>query len=125
MTRLQKILADAGLGSRRTIEQWIREGRVTVAGQVARLGGRASLQDEVCLDGRVVRLERSHAGPQLLLYNKPLGEVATRRDPQGRPTVFDGLPQAGSGRWINVGRLDVNTSGLLLFTTEGELAHAL
>jgi len=126
MIRLQKLLAQAGLGSRRTLEEWIRAGRITVAGRVARLGDRAGPTDEVCLDGSKLDLESAHgAPPELLLYYKPLGEVTTRRDPQGRPTVFERLPPPRQGRWISVGRLDVNTCGLLLLTTDGALAHHL
>ena len=124
--RLQKLLAGAALGSRRTIEQWIRAGRVTVRGAVAQLGDRASPGDVICVDGKVIALlAEAAAQQQLLIYHKPLGEVTTRSDPQNRPTVFEVLPPPPSGRWINVGRLDVNTSGLLLFTTDGELAHRL
>ena len=126
MIRLQKLLAEAGLGSRRTIEDWIRAGRVSVAGRRAQLGDRASRTDEVCLDGRRLDLlGEAGAAAELLLYYKPVGEVTTRRDPQGRPTVFERLPRPRQGRWISVGRLDVNTSGLLLLTTDGELAHRL
>ena len=126
--RIQKLLADAGLGSRRAIEEWIRAGRITVAGRVAQLGDRATASDEICLDGRRVALvgggTETGTG-EVLLYHKPVGEVTTRSDPQGRPTVFERLPELDRGRWITVGRLDVNTSGLLLFTSDGELAHRL
>jgi 23S rRNA pseudouridine2605 synthase len=126
MTRLQKLLAAAGLGSRRSIEQWIRDGRITVAGRVAQLGDRAGPADEVRLDGRKLDLDSAVLpARELLLYHKPVGEMTTRSDPQGRPTVFERLPTPRNGRWITVGRLDVNTSGLLLFTTDGELAHRL
>jgi len=126
MIRLQKLLAAAGLGSRRTIEEWIRAGRVTIGGRVARLGDRATSADEVCLDGAKLQLGGApSAARELLLYYKPVGEVTTRSDPQRRPTVFERLPPPRNGRWIAVGRLDVNTSGLLLLTTDGELAHRL
>ena len=130
MTRLQKLLAGAGHGSRRSIEQWIRAGRLTLNGRTAQLGDRASADDDIRLDGRPLELDATalqaaseHA--EVLLYHKPTGEVTTRRDPQGRPTAFEHLPPARAGRWIVIGRLDVNTSGLLLFTTDGELAHRL
>jgi 23S rRNA pseudouridine2605 synthase len=118
------LLAGGGHGSRRAIEEWIRAGRVTVNGRTAQLGDRAQPGDDVRLDGTPLATEgaESHA---VLLYNKPLGEVTTRSDPQGRPTVFDRLPPVAQGRWIVVGRLDFMTSGLLLFTTDGELAHRL
>jgi 23S rRNA pseudouridine2605 synthase len=125
MIRLQKLLAQAGLGSRRTIEEWIRAGRVTVAGRTAQLGDRATPGDEVRLDGRRLELEPAGTAEELLLYYKPTGEVTTRHDPQGRPTIFERLPPPAHGRWINVGRLDVNTTGLLLLTTDGGLAHRL
>jgi 23S rRNA pseudouridine2605 synthase len=125
--RLQKLLASAGLGSRRAIEEWIRAGRVTLNGRPAQLGDRAGPADDLRVDGRRVTVgpATEPPPPELLLYHKPLGEVTTRRDPEGRPTVFERLPAPRHGRWINVGRLDVNTSGLLLFTTDGELAHRL
>lgn len=124
--RLQKALAAAGHGSRRTIEEWIRQGRITVNGRPARLGDRVSPGDDVRLDGRPLTLAAPEATVrQVLLYHKPVGEVTTRRDPGGRRTVFERLPAPRAGRWIVIGRLDVNTSGLLLFTTDGELAHAL
>ena len=124
--RLQKLLAAAGIGSRRQVEEWIARGRLTVAGRMAKLGDRAGPDDEIRLDGRRLDLGPPEpAARQALIYHKPVGEVTTRRDPQGRPTVFDRLPPPEQGRWIVVGRLDVNTSGLLLFTTDGELAHRL
>jgi 23S rRNA pseudouridine2605 synthase len=128
--RIQKLLAAAGLGSRRGIEEWLASGRLSVNGQVAKLGDRAELGDRFELDGRRLALpgaapQSSASGPAVLLYHKPVGEVTTRRDPQGRPTVFERLPPAPSGRWVAVGRLDVNTSGLLLFTNDGALAHRL
>jgi 23S rRNA pseudouridine2605 synthase len=123
--RLQKLLAGAGHGSRRAIEEWIRAGRVTVNDKVAALGDRATPADRICLDGRPLDLGGTRAATEVLLYHKPLGEVTTRNDPEGRPTVFERLPPPATGRWIVVGRLDVNTSGLLLFTNDGELAHRL
>lgn len=125
--RLQKVLAAAGLGSRRGIEDWIREGRVCIDGRVAALGDRVAAGAAVTVDGKPVPLGPAAAAAPaaLLLYHKPVGEVTTRSDPAGRPTVFDRLPPPAAGRWIVVGRLDVNTTGLLLFTTDGELAHRL
>src|SRR5687767_768987 len=123
--RLQKLLAGAGHGSRRAIEEWIRAGRVAVNDKVAVLGDRATAADRICLDGRPLDLGGTRASTEVLLYHKPLGEVTTRNDPEGRPTVFERLPPPATGRWIVVGRLDVNTSGLLLFTNDGELAHRL
>lgn len=108
------------------MEEWIRAGRLSIDGRTAQLGDRATAEDDIRLDGR--RLELGAAQPgnrEVLLYYKPVGEVTTRSDPQGRPTVFERLPAPAAGRWINVGRLDVNTSGLLLLTTDGELAHRL
>jgi 23S rRNA pseudouridine2605 synthase len=119
--RLQKLLARAGLGSRREIETWIAAGRVTIAGRVAQLGERAGPGDAIAVDGRPVALTASASG-RVLIYHKPEGELVTRRDPQGRPTVFERLPP---GRWIAVGRLDINSAGLLLFTDDGELANRL
>jgi len=124
--RLQKLLAEAGLGSRRAVEDWVRAGRVTVGGRRAQLGDRANAGDDVRLDGKRLKLGTGEATPhELLLYYKPTGEVTTRSDPEGRPTVFERLPPPRRGRWINVGRLDVNTTGLLLLTTDGRLAHRL
>jgi 23S rRNA pseudouridine2605 synthase len=123
--RIQKLLAEAGHGSRRGIEEWIRAGRITVNGRVATLGERATATDRICLDGNLLDLGGTRDSVEVLLYNKPVGEVTTRSDPEGRPTVFDHIPPPASGRWIVVGRLDVNTSGLLLFTNDGDLAHRL
>ena len=123
--RLQKLLAGAGHGSRRGIEEWIRAGRVTINDRVAVLGDRASDADRVCLDGKPLELGGRREAVEVLLYHKPVGEVTTRADPENRPTVFERLPPPATGRWIVVGRLDVNTSGLLLFTNDGDLAHRL
>lgn len=128
--RIQKLLAAAGLGSRRGIEEWLAAGRLAVNGRVAKPGDRAEPGDQFTLDGRPLRLPQAPgaaaaAAPAVLLYHKPVGEVTTRHDPQGRPTVFDRLPPAPAGRWVVVGRLDVNTSGLLVFTNDGALAHRL
>ena len=124
--RLQKVLARAGLGSRRQIEDWIRDGRVQVNGQPARLGQKVSGRERIAVDGKKVNLK---SGEQVvaatILYHKPAGEICSRDDPDGRPSVFSALPRPPGGRWISVGRLDINTSGLLLFTTDGELAHRL
>jgi 23S rRNA pseudouridine2605 synthase len=122
--RLQKLLAAAGLGSRREIESWIEAGRVTIGGRVAKLGERASVADEIAVDGRRVALSPS-AAPRVIAYHKPVGQLVTRSDPEGRPTVFASLPPLKGGRWVPVGRLDANSSGLLLFTDSGELANRL
>jgi len=122
--KLQKVLARAGLGSRRQIENWIRQGRVQVNQQVAILGARVNPRDEICVDGYSVD-PLAKAPRQILCYHKPVGEICTRSDPEGRPTVFDKLPKLKLGRWISVGRLDISTAGLLLLTTDGELAHRL
>src|SRR6202050_4610772 len=124
--RLQKLLAASGHGSRRQIEQWIRAGRLKVNGHVAELGERAEATADIRLDDRPRRrVGAAVAGRGVLIYHKPVSEVTTRSDPQGRPTVFERLPGPRAGRWIVIGRLDVNTTGLLLFTTDGELAHRL
>jgi 23S rRNA pseudouridine2605 synthase len=124
--RLQKVLARAGFGSRRQIEDWIREGRISVNGERAEIGASVEETDLVKIDGRMVSIAVDPArAARTLLYHKPAGELTTRRDEAGRPTVFDNLPRIKTGRWISVGRLDFNTSGLLLVTTDGELAHRL
>lgn len=123
--RLQKIMAAAGLGSRRALEQEIKDGAVRINDSVAHLGQTASAGDRISFDGREWRVIDTRPAQRSLVYNKPTGEVTTRSDPQGRPTVFDSLPAIRGARWIAVGRLDINTSGLLLMTTDGELAHAM
>lgn len=122
--KLQKILAQVGLGSRREMERWIEQGRIQLNGEVAKLGERATAADEIKVDGKVIDHQVKTAR-RVLAYNKPEGEVCTRNDPEGRPTVFDNLPKLKGERWIAVGRLDINTAGLLLFTTDGELANKL
>jgi 23S rRNA pseudouridine2605 synthase len=124
--RLQKVLANAGLGSRREIEEWIRAGRVKVDGRVAQLGDRVSAEAQISVDGRRVGQRRLHTAERyVIMYNKPEGEIVSRDDPEGRDTVFAHLPRLHGGRWIAVGRLDVNSAGLLLFTNDGELANRL
>ncbi|MFC2991152.1 MULTISPECIES: 23S rRNA pseudouridine(2605) synthase RluB [Halomonas] len=124
--KLQKVLARAGLGSRREMEAAIADGRVKVNGQVATLGDRIEMRDRVLFDSRPVTLRGAEEVPRrVIMYNKPEGELCTRKDPEGRRTVFDRLPRLKGERWIAIGRLDINTSGLLLFTTDGELANRL
>lgn len=124
--KLQKVLARAGLGSRRELETWIEAGRVEVNGRKATLGDRVEPSDTVRVDGRVITTEAPEEQKvRVIMYHKPAGEVCSRNDPEGRATVFDNLPVLHGQRWVQVGRLDLNTSGLLLFTTDGELAHRL
>ncbi|MFO8045783.1 MAG: 23S rRNA pseudouridine(2605) synthase RluB [Halomonas sp.] len=124
--KLQKVLARAGFGSRREMETAIADGRVKVNGQVATLGDRIEMRDRVLFDSRPVTLRGAEEVPRrVIMYNKPEGELCTRKDPEGRRTVFDRLPRLKGERWIAIGRLDINTSGLLLFTTDGELANRL
>jgi 23S rRNA pseudouridine2605 synthase len=124
--KLQKVLARSGYGSRREMERWIEEGRVSLNGHRAKLGDRASRHDQIAIDGHAATIVSEAESPRrVLIYNKPLGEISTRHDPEGRPTVYDHLPPLKQGRWIAIGRLDINTSGLLVFTTDGELANLM
>ncbi|HLV78505.1 MAG TPA: pseudouridine synthase [Marinobacter sp.] len=124
--RVQKLLARAGVGSRREIEGWMEAGRLIVNGQIAGPGHKATIKDTFELDGKI--LDVASAGAvvrRVLIYNKPEGEISSRKDPEGRPTVFDRLPRLKDLRWISIGRLDINTTGLVMFTTDGELANRL
>lgn len=123
--RLQKVMAQSGHGSRRNIEILIAQGHITINGQVAKLGDLVGPGDRVKLDGRLIQLRFGGQLPRVLLYHKPEGEICTRDDPEGRPTVFAKLPKVNNARWVSIGRLDFNTSGLLIFTTNGELANLL
>ncbi|PAX99400.1 23S rRNA pseudouridine(2605) synthase RluB [Pseudoalteromonas sp. HM-SA03] len=124
--KLQKVLARAGVGSRREMEKYIESNRVSVDGKVAKLGDRVEETSVIRVDGHIVKIEQQEARIcRVLMYHKPEGELCTRRDPQGRRTVFDRLPKLDGDRWIAIGRLDINTSGLLLFTNDGELANRL
>ncbi|GMQ91967.1 MAG: hypothetical protein BMS9Abin11_1284 [Gammaproteobacteria bacterium] len=123
--KLQKVLARAGLGSRRQMEQWIEAGRVSVDGSVVTIGTRVDPQQVIRVDGHILSSTATKFTRRVLLYHKPEGEVCTRRDPEGRPTIFTRLPRISKGRWIGIGRLDINTSGLMLLTTDGELANRL
>jgi 23S rRNA pseudouridine2605 synthase len=123
--KLQKVLAQSGIGSRRDIEEWIAEGKIEVNGEVAHVGQRISFGDRVRVNGKEVRVRISPPNPRILAYHKPTGEVSTFNDPEGRPTVFRTLPRVQGQKWQSVGRLDINTEGLLLFTNSGELANQL
>jgi 23S rRNA pseudouridine2605 synthase len=124
--KLQKVLARAGVGSRREMEKYIESNRVSVNGKVARLGDRVEENAVIRVDGHVVKIEQQEERVcRVLMYHKPEGELCTRKDPEGRRTVFDRLPRLDGDRWIAIGRLDINTSGLLLFTNDGELANRL
>lgn len=124
--KLQKALARLGLGSRRQMEEVIREGRVSVNGQIAGIGDRVKQGDEIRIDGRLLRyIPENEKRRRVLMYYKPEGEICSAHDPEGRPTVFERLPSLSHDRWVMVGRLDINSTGLLLFTNDGELAHRL
>jgi 23S rRNA pseudouridine2605 synthase len=125
--RLQKWLAGQGLGSRREIERWIVAGRIEVDGQTAELGLKVSGEEHICVNGKALRKPRADEQQKhrVLIYNKPPGEICSRSDPQGRRTVFHSLPKIIGARWITIGRLDFQTAGLLLVTTDGELANTM
>ncbi len=122
--RIQKVLARAGVASRREVEDWIRAGRVTVNGKVVTPGFVVSPSSRIFIDGKPVRI-RPQKNAKVIAYHKPTGQICSRKDPAGRPTVFESLPRLRGSRWVSVGRLDFNTSGLLLFTTDGGLANRL
>lgn len=123
--RLQKVLANAGLASRREIEKWIEAERIKVNGKIAILGTRVSSKDKIFVDDKPFYFSNDEIVNQTIAYHKPIGQICSRNDPEGRDTVFSHLPKLKNQRWISVGRLDINTSGLLLFTTDGELANKL
>ena len=123
--RLQKFLARMGLGSRRQIEDWIRQGRITVNGVPAQLGVSVNGAEKIGIDGKLIQVRAFGQQRRVLAYYKPVGEIASRHDPEGRTTIFEHLPSLRDGRWIVVGRLDLNTQGLLLITNDGELANRL
>ena len=123
--RIQKILANEGIVSRRQAENLIREGRIKVNGQEAILGMSISRSDLIEIDGKAVEISEGTNPLRVLMYNKKVGEISSTKDPEGRPSVFLALPKISKGKWISVGRLDINTSGLMLFTNNGELANKL
>ena len=125
-TRIHKILADHGIGSRRGIESLIKQRKVKVNGELATLGQLVSEHDIFEVEGRTVRLSKKDSSKKrILMYNKKIGEISSRNDPDHKKTIFDSLPKLKSGRWVSVGRLDINTSGLILFTNDGSLANQL
>ncbi len=125
MDRIQKFLAHQGVASRRQVDRMLQDGRISVNGQTAKPGDQVNGQEKIALDGKIIRINQNDLKPKLLMYHKPVGEVCSRSDPEGRKDVFSSLPGLGSGRWVSIGRLDINTSGLILFTNQGELANRL
>lgn len=126
LEKIQKILANRGIGSRRQIEQMIEEGKIKVNGRLATLGDRAAITDTFHVNNRIVKLMADEEDPiRVIMYHKPEGEICTRQDPEGRPTIFQQLPKLHRGRWVSIGRLDVSTTGLILLTNSGELANTL
>jgi len=125
MQRIQKYLASRGAGSRRQIDSLLQQGRISVNGRTAKPGDQVDGREKIAIDGRLLRLARRQSRPKLLMYHKPVGQVCTRADPEGRDDVFRHLPRLNQGRWVGVGRLDYNTSGLMIFTSDGELANRL
>jgi 23S rRNA pseudouridine2605 synthase len=124
--RLQKILSQVGLGSRREMERWIEQGLVEVNGKVAKIGDGATAEDNIYVKGRLIANPlKGELKTRIMIYHKPVGEISSRNDPKHSRTVFDKLPHLKQGRWVQVGRLDINTSGLLIFTNSGELANRL
>ena len=123
--KLHKVLAQAGVGSRREMEEWIKEGKVTVNGAVATIGSRVVPTDLIRIGRKTIRWPGTHRLPRVLVYHKPEGEIVSHEDPEGRASVFEKLPQIRGAKWLAVGRLDFNTSGLLIFTTSGELANRM
>jgi len=125
MERIQKLLAHQGVASRRQVDLMLQQGRISVDGKIAKPGDQISGKEKIALDGKLIRIVNLESRPKLLMYHKPLGQVCTRADPEGRPNVFQNLPYLAQGRWVGIGRLDINTSGLILFTDQGELANRL
>lgn len=124
--KLQKMMASAGIASRRESEKWIIAGRVSVNGKIAEIGDRATSRDTIRVDGKPLRLTKQEDFVRkMIAYHKPEGEISSKKDPEGRPTIFDTLPTVRNSRWLSVGRLDFNTSGLIFFTNDGELANKL
>ncbi|QMU56417.1 MAG: pseudouridine synthase [Candidatus Mycalebacterium zealandia] len=123
--RVQKLLAAAGAGSRRRVEELIKSGAVAVNGSVCKLGDKAEPQDKITVDGKRIDCNTDDSPGRIIAYNKPVGKIVSMKDPQNRPTVFEDLPPLEKSRWVSVGRLDINTTGLLLFCSDGSLAHKL